>query len=69
MAGEKNRAMWWQFRLSTVTLLTALIAMAIAWWLDHDRLERRLLEAELRIQFLETSTYFDGNLMQLPAAR
>jgi hypothetical protein len=58
MTSTKNK---WrlQFPLQTVILFTALVAMAIAWWLDHRELRKSLDEARKRIQFLETSTYFD----------
>ena len=61
MSGELNRR-WWQFRLSTVLLLNVVIAVMIAWWMDHTRLQRQFDDAKRRIQFLETSQYFDGDL-------
>ena len=49
-----------QFRLPTIILVTALIAMAIAWWRDHRDLQRRVIEAQQQIQFLKTAPYVDG---------
>ncbi len=59
MTRETDKARWWQFSLSTLLLLTALIAVSIGWWVERTRLHRLLDEARRRIQFLETSQYFD----------
>ena len=44
----------WRFGLSTLLLLTALVAVAAGWWLDHSRLMSRVqsLESESRILFM-----------------
>ena len=57
---EKPNRTWFQFSLGNILLLLAVIAMAMGWWCDHRNLTRRLEEARSRIQFLETSQYFDS---------
>jgi hypothetical protein len=37
----------------------AIIAMALAWWLDHRALSEKLRAAEKRAQFRETLRIFD----------
>ena len=61
-----NRNRPWQMNISTILILVALIATIIAWWLDHANLTKQLLEAKKRIQFLETSTYFDSPMRPAP---
>jgi len=56
MGTEHSR---WQYSLKTYLLVIALVAMAIGWWTDRQRLQNELDKAERRIQFLETSRYFD----------
>ena len=60
MTAGADKRPFWQFSLKTILLLTALVALAIGWWRDHVNLTRQLDEAKRKIQFLETSHYFDG---------
>ena len=50
---------FFRFSLRTVMFSVALAALAIAWWCDHASLARQLKDAERKIQFLETSRFFD----------
>ena len=46
----------WQYSLKTYLMV---IAVAIGWWCDRQRLQSQLDEARRRIQVLETSPYYD----------
>ncbi|MDP6718707.1 MAG: hypothetical protein QGF59_08665 [Pirellulaceae bacterium] len=49
----------WQYSLKTYLMVIAVIALAIGWWCDRQRLQSQLDEARRRIQVLETSPYYD----------
>jgi len=49
----------WQYSLKTYLMVIAMVAMAIGWWCDRQRLQSQLDDAKRRIQFLETSSFFD----------
>jgi hypothetical protein len=51
----------WQYSLKTYLMLIAVLAMAIGWWCDHQRLQSQLDDAKRQIQFLQTSHFFDGS--------
>jgi len=36
----------WQFSVSTLLLLTALVAVAVGWWLDRQRLKNEVRSAK-----------------------
>ena len=52
----------WQISLSTLLLLTGFIAVLVGWWVDRTRLQNEVIESKKRIQFLETSRYFDESM-------
>ena len=50
----------WQYSLKTYLMVIALLAMAVGWLCDRQRLQSELDDANRRIQLLQTSHYFDG---------
>lgn len=61
MAKWRNRFLTrFQFSLRTAILVVSMVALAIAWWIDHQRLSERLRKEKSRVQFLETSRMFDA---------
>jgi hypothetical protein len=52
----------WQYSLKAYLMLIAVLAMAIGWLCDRQRLQSKLDDAKRRIQNLQTSRYYDGSL-------
>jgi hypothetical protein len=48
---SRSRA-WMRFQLRDLLLITAIVAVAVAWWLDHRRLTRRIELYEMQVSRL-----------------
>ena len=49
----------WQYSLKTYLMLIAVLALAIGWMCDRQRLQSQLHDARRQIQDLQTFQYFD----------
>jgi hypothetical protein len=51
-----------QITIRELLLCTVVVALAVGWWLDRTKLQDQVDDARSRIQFLETSKFFDPPL-------
>lgn len=48
-----------RFTIRELFVWTLVVAMVAGWWIDRSALQEQVDDAQRRIQFLETSRYFD----------